>query len=291
MIEAELSPSGDADLQAGLERAAELLVQASHTVVLTGAGISKESGIPTFRGPDGLWTKRGEPPMDGFQVFSADPRAWWQERIARDAQPDEFRHSLAAAAPNAGHLALAELERMGAVQHVITQNVDDLHLRAGTQSLTEIHGNMHWLRCVGCLARWSSEAYIVDPQQLPPRCLEPGCDAVVKSDGVMFGEPIPPYALARSAAETRMADVFMIVGTTAQVYPAAEFPQLAVRRGVPLIEIDPEPTALTDLATVVLRGPAGELLPRLVEAVGARGGPEPYQPVPCEPMPHETGSL
>ncbi len=259
-----------AELSVGIERAADLLVQASHTVVLTGAGISKESGIPTFRGPDGLWTKRGEPPMDGFQVFSADPKAWWQDRLERDAQPDEFRHSLNAAVPNAGHLALAELERMGAVQHVITQNVDDLHLRAGSQSLTEIHGNMHWMRCVGCHARWSNEDFSVDAEQLPPRCLEPGCDAVVKSDGVMFGEPIPPYALERSAAETRQADLFMIIGTTAQVYPAAEFPQMAVRRGVPLIEIDPDPTALTDLATVVLRGPAGELLPRLVEAVRGR---------------------
>ena len=275
MSEAERSAHSEADLDAdvaaGLERAADLLAEASHTVVLTGVGISKESGIPTFRGPDGLWTKRGEPPMNGFQLFSADPRTWWQERIARAAQPDEFRHSLDAALPNAGHLALAELERMGAVQHVITQNVDDLHLRAGTHSLTEIHGNMHWLRCVGCHARWSTETYVVDAEQLPPRCLEPGCDAVVKGDGVMFGESIPPYALERCAAEARLADVFMIIGTTAQVYPAAEYPQLAVRRGVPLIEIDPDPTALTDLATVVLRGPAGELLPRLVEAVRARG--------------------
>ena len=263
----------EAELSASIARAADLLAHASHTVVLTGAGISKESGIPTFRGPDGLWTKRGEPPMNGFQLFSADPKGWWQDRVERAARPDEFRDALDAAAPNAGHLALAELERIGAVQHVITQNVDDLHRRAGTQSLSEIHGNTHWMRCVGCHARWSRETYVVDPEQLPPRCLEPGCDAVVKGDGVMFGEPIPPYALERCAAETRRADLFMIIGTTAQVYPAAEYPQLAVRRGVPLIEIDPDPTALTDLATVVLRGPAGELLPRLAEAVrGRRGG-------------------
>ena len=101
--------------------------------------------------------------------------------------------------------------------------------RAGTYSLTEIHGNMHWMLCVGCHARWSPETYVVDPEQLPPRCLEPGWDAMVEDDGVMFGEPIPPYALERCAAETRLADLFMIIGTTAQVYPATEYPQLAVR--------------------------------------------------------------
>ena len=155
---------------------------------------------------------------------------------------------------------------------MITPNVDDLHRRAGTQSLTEIHGNTHWMRCIGCQARWAREDFPIDRDQLPPRCLEPGCDAVVKGDGVMFGEPIPPEALERCAAETRRADVFMIVGTTALVYPAAEYPQRAVRRGVPLSAVDPDPTALSDLATVVLRGPAGEILPELAEAVRTRSG-------------------
>lgn len=259
-----------AGLGAEIERAAGLIAESSRHVVLTGAGVSKESGIPTFRGPGGLWTKLGEPSMDGYRNFMADPAAWWRERLEREAEPDEFRHALDAAEPNAGHLALAELERMGAVRHVITQNVDDLHRRAGTQSLTEIHGNMRWMRCVGCHARWPNAEVPVDPEALPPRCPDERCGGVVKGDGVMFGEPIPPYALERCSAETLEADLFTIAGTTAQVYPAAGFPQLAVQRGVPLIEIDPDPTALTALAAVVLRGPAGELLPRLAEAVRAR---------------------
>ncbi len=124
-----------------LERAADILAGASHAVALTGAGISKASGIPTFRGPDGLWTKRGEPPLNGYQIFLDDPAVWWEQRIGQLDQPDDFRLSLEAAQPTAGHRALAELERLGALHHVITQNVDDLHRRAGTQSLTEIHGN------------------------------------------------------------------------------------------------------------------------------------------------------
>ena len=260
----------DANLDFDLERAADLIAGSTHNVVLTGAGISKESGIPTFRGPDGLWTKLGEPPMDGYQVFTGDPKSWWEERLERDAQPDDFRERLDAAQPNDGHRALAELEHMGVVQHVITQNVDDLHRQAGTESLTEIHGNTRWMRCMACHSRWPSAEVLIDPQNLPPRCSQPSCNGVVKSDGVMFGEPIPPYALQRSQLEAMQCDLFMIIGTTAQVYPAAEFPQIAVRRGVPLIEIDPDPTALTALASVVLRGPAGELLPRLVEGVRER---------------------
>lgn len=255
--------------QGALARATEILGTASHVVVLTGAGISKESGIPTFRGPDGLWTKRGEPPLNGYQVFAANPEAWWQQRLEQLDNPDDFRRALDAAQPNPGHHALAKLEAIGAVHHVITQNVDDLHRRAGSTSLTEIHGNTHWMRCVGCQTRWPREEFIIDRTQLPPRCIQTGCDAVVKGDGVMFGEPIPPNVLERCAAETRGADAFMIIGTTAVVYPAAEYPQMAVRRGIPLIEIDPEPTALTEFASIVLRGPAGEILPALVNSVRA----------------------
>ena len=251
------------------EAAVDLLAGARYAVALTGAGISKESGIPTFRGEGGLWTIRGEPPLDQYQTFVGDPARWWERRLEEQAgPPEEFALALHAAEPNAGHRALVDLEAAGVLRHVITQNVDDLHRRAGHQSLTEIHGNMHWMRCMDCHQRWPRAEVIVDPASLPPRCSQ--CRGVVKGDGVMFGEPIPPYALRRCAEETERADVFLIIGTTAMVYPAAMYPQLAVQRGVPLIEIDPEPTALTQDATVVLRGRAGDLLPGLVSAVTAR---------------------
>lgn len=261
------------NLDQALERAADLLAGAKHAVVLTGAGVSKESGIPTFRGKDGLWTKRGEPPMNGFQRFLADPAGVWRERLERDRTPDEFMTQLRSAQPNPGHHALAELEQLGIVKHLITQNGDHLHVKAGQQSVTEVHGNIYWLRCVDCHARWPRERVTIDEQQLPPRCIEPGCNGVVKGDSVGFGEPVPPQALSRCAEETQQADMFMVVGTTAVVYPVAQYPQYAVQIGIPLIEVDPEPTAISDQATVILRGPSGEILPRLVTAVRARMNP------------------
>ena len=255
---------------AALERAAALLADSTHTVVLAGAGMSKESGIPTFRGEGGLWTTHGEPPMNQYDGFRTDPKRWWERRLEAAAGGDQFGAAVGAAEPNAGHYALVELERLGAVRHVITQNVDDLHRRAGQQSLTEIHGNRLWLRCVVCQARWAADAFTIDPDRLPPRCARVGCDGAVKGDTVMFGEPIPPSALQRCAEETARADLFMCIGTSAVVYPAAQYPIEAAQRGVPLIEVNPEPTPLSRLATEVLRGASGEALPRLAEAVRVR---------------------
>ena len=253
-----------------IERAVDLLAGSTDTVVLAGAGISKESGIPTFRGEGGLWTLRGEPPMNGYDAFRDDPARWWELRLEQQRQGSDFGSAIEGAEPNPGHLALAELERIGVLRHVISQNIDNLHRRAGQQSLTEIHGNRLWMRCVACEARWPRAEFPVDPQSLPPRCTQPDCDGVVKSDTVMFGEPIPPSALERSARETAEADLFMSVGTSAVVYPAAQYPVMAVQRGVSLIEVNPEPTPLSELAAAVLRGPSGEVLPRLVEGVRAR---------------------
>ena len=262
-------PTDATSLDEAIRRAADILAAASYTVVLAGAGISKESGIPTFRGDGGLWTIHGEPPLNQFETFSADPRRWWERRLD-DPDPNGFAASIDQASPNAGHTALVELERMKVVRHVISQNVDDLHRRAGQQSLTEIHGNRHWLRCMTCGSRWPKAEFIVDPLALPPMCAQPGCDGVVKSDTVMFGEPIPVEALFRSSEETRLADCFMTIGTSAVVYPAAQYPVEAVRRGLPLIEVNPEVTPLTDVATAIIRAPSGVALPALVDAVRAR---------------------
>ncbi|MEX1022565.1 MAG: Sir2 family NAD-dependent protein deacetylase [Dehalococcoidia bacterium] len=273
-----ISPSPD--LQAAIHRAADLLAGSRRTVVLAGAGMSKESGIPTFRGDGGLWTVNGEPPLNQFETFAADPRRWWERRLAEAATPDAtgatstagFASAIDAALPNAGHRALADLEALGVVRHLITQNIDDLHRRAGQTSITEIHGNRHWMRCVHCGDRWPKAEFVVDPDHLPPRCASDGCSGIVKSDTVMFGEPIPGEALLRSAEETRQADCFMTIGTSAVVYPAAQYPVDAVRRGLPLIEVNPEETPLSGIAAVVVRAPSGEALPAIVEAVRARRG-------------------
>jgi NAD-dependent deacetylase len=250
--------------------AADLLAGAGHAVALAGAGMSKESGIPTFRGEGGLWTRLGEPPLNQYETFATDPRRWWERRLEEAQQPSEFGGALEAAQPNPGHLALAELETMGVLGHLITQNIDDLHRRAGQRSLTEIHGNRHWMRCTACHARWPRAQITIDPERLPPLCLEPGCGGIVKSDTVMFGEPIPFGALLACERETDRADCFLTIGTSAVVYPAAQYPVDAWRRGVPLIEINPEATPLSAIATVVVRAPSGEALPCIVDAVRRR---------------------
>ena len=268
MTPPDQSPNDPAFREA-VAAAAAILAGAEHTVVLAGAGMSKESGIPTFRGDGGLWTINGEPPMNQYDTFAMDPKRWWERRIEEANQPGEFALAIEAAQPNAGHTGLTTLEEMGVISHLITQNIDDLHRRAGQRSITEIHGNRYWMRCIQCEARWPKEEFVLDEGELPPRCTSPGCTGIVKSDTVMFGEPIPGSALLRCARETDLADCFMTIGTSAVVYPAAQYPVEATRRGVPLIEINPEETPLTPLATVVVRAPSGVALPAIVEAVKA----------------------
>jgi NAD-dependent deacetylase len=264
--EAATNQAMDEALDAAIAEAARILASARHTVALTGAGLSVESGIPPFRGKGGLWTKHGEPPLDGFQRFLRDPRKAWQERLS----PSEpwlvaLVETLSRARPNAGHRALAELERLGCCDCVITQNIDDLHRQAGTRRLLEIHGNHRLLRCLDCVTRFAPEEIAVDPEKLPPQC--PRCGGVVKSDTVQFGEPIPPDVLRGCTEETARADCMLVAGTSATVYPAAEFPFEVLRGGGSVIEVNPEPTELTVVATLSLQGPGGAVLERLVRQV------------------------
>jgi NAD-dependent deacetylase len=259
------------DLDARIAEAAAVLRAARHGVALTGAGISVESGIPPFRGPGGLWTKYGEPPLDGYQRFLRDPAAAWRERLhPREPWAVGLHETLAGAKPNAGHLALALLEREGCLRATITQNIDDLHRQAGSRALLEIHGNWRLLRCLDCHRRFEPGAVAVDPEHLPPRC--PDCGGLVKGDTVQFGEPIPPDVLQRCFAEVERADCMLVVGTTGTVYPAAEFPFEVLRRRGVVVEVNPHESELTPAATLSLRGPGGAVLERLLHHVrdGAR---------------------
>lgn len=249
-----------------IEEAAHAIAASRFCVALIGAGISKESGVPTFRGEGGIWTRQGEPPMNGFQRFLADPEAWWKQRLAEQERPGELAAAIAAARPNAGHLALADLEQMGLLQAIITQNIDNLHQAAGSRAILEIHGNRTLLRCLGCERRFQPTELSLDA--LPPRC--PDCGAIVKSDTVMFGEPIPPATLDACYEAARRCDCMLIIGTSAVVYPAADLPVLSRRRGAALIEVNPDETPLTSHCRIVLRGAAGLILPRIVAALRAR---------------------
>ena len=255
-----LSPQIPKDL---LQEAAQLIREAHYLLALTGAGMSVESGIPPFRGPGGIWTKHGEPPMDGFQRFMADPKKAWEERLNPTGPMVEFREALDNAQPNPGHIALARMEEMGILKGLITQNVDNLHLKAGSRNVMEIHGNMTLLRCLGCNRRYKRGEIPLDV--LPPAC--PACGGLIKSDGVAFGEPIPRDVLARCQEEADRCDCMLVVGTSATVYPAAAFPQYAIRRGHPVIEVNLYPSELTQMCRLSLTGPSGEVLPVLLEVM------------------------
>ena len=250
-----------------IRQAAELIRSARYLVALSGAGLSAGSGIPTYRGAGGLWTQHGTPPLLSYQEFASDPAGWWAKRLAAEEDPShpvyQMKRAVDGAEPNAGHLALADLERRGVLRWVITQNVDNLHAEAGSRALLEIHGNRTRLRCLECGLRFSRDDF--DLTKVPPACSE--CGGVLKLDTVMFGEPIPPDVLdsCREAAET--ADCMLLVGTSGTVNPAARLPLVAKERGAMLIEVNPESTPLTQWCDIALSGPADAILPELLRSI------------------------
>ena len=257
-----MTPSAD-----DIQRAAALIRSAGYLVALSGAGLSAGSGIPTYRGVGGLWTQHGTPPLLSYQEFAHDPAAWWVRRLAAEEDPShpvyQMKRAVDAAEPNAGHLALAELEHRGILRCSITQNVDNLHGEAGSRSLLEIHGNRNRLRCLECGLRFPRDGF--DLSDVPPLCGE--CGGILKLDTVMFGEPIPPDVLdsCRDAAER--CDCMLLVGTSGTVNPAARLPLLAKERGASLIEVNPESTPLTEWCDIVLQGPADAILPGLLRSI------------------------
>ena len=245
--------------------AAALLAAARYAIALTGAGLSVESGIPSFRGPGGLWTRYGPPGNLSYPEFVRDPQDWWERRLHDEVTPGNPTYDLKAAvdnaAPNPGHLALAELETAGVIKSVITQNVDGLHTRAGSRSLLEIHGSRNRLRCIGCGRQWPRSDYAIT--DLPPVCRH--CGGIIKPDTVMFGEPIPRAILDACITQVKQCDVLLLAGTSGAVNPAAQFPRLARERGAQIIEVNPAPTELTAVADVVITGPAGIALPAIAK--------------------------
>ncbi len=247
-----------------LARAAALVAGARRGVAFTGAGISQESGIQTYRGQGGLWNTTS-PRTSSIDFFLADPAAYWE--VAR-----ERGTTLLAARPNAAHQALVELERRGNLAAVVTQNVDGLHLIAGSAAVIELHGNGREVVCLDCGSREPrSQVQGRLPEELPPRC--PRCGGIhLKPAAVFFGEAMPVEATSRAFDLAGECDLMLVVGSSLAVYPAAQVPLVAHDAGAPLIILNAEPTPFDDLATVVLRGRAGELLPELTRAAAAAGG-------------------
>jgi NAD-dependent deacetylase len=254
-----------------IEQASGLIAGARHLTAFTGAGISTESGIPDFRGPQGLW-KRYRPIE--YRDFLRDPEArreYWRRKV--EAWP-----GIRDARPNRGHLALARLHRSGLLATVITQNIDGLHQKAGlpAEAVIEIHGSEGSIVCVRCGKRsgWAEVLEGFDGE--PPRCAD--CGGWLKPATISFGQPMPAEETRRAFAEAAAADMLLVVGSSLQVYPAASIPGETRQAGGRVIIVNAEPTAQDDIACLVLRGQAGEILGRLAElACGApssesRGG-------------------
>ncbi|HXE74288.1 MAG TPA: NAD-dependent deacylase [Candidatus Xenobia bacterium] len=233
------------------------LAEAERIAVLTGAGISRESGLPTFRGAEGLWRQRRPEQLATPEAFARDPLTVWQWY-------DWRRSVIATAQPNSGHYALAELEKRTPIFTLITQNVDGLHDRADSRHLLKLHGDIWVVRCTGC--EHESVNRDVPLPELPPRCR---CGAMLRPGVVWFGEALPEEALRQSVAAAERAQVFLVVGTSGVVQPAATLPLLARRAGARVVEINPEETPLAPMADASFHGPSGELLPQLV-APGVR---------------------
>ncbi|MBI1177435.1 NAD-dependent protein deacylase [bacterium] len=232
------------------------LRSAQRVVVVTGAGVSAESGVPTFRDAQtGLWAKFKPEELATPEGFQANPRLVWEWYAWR-------RKMVAAARPNSAHFALREMEKLFPEFHLITQNVDGLHQRAGSSNVIELHGNITRTKCFneGTIITTSQ-----DSDEVPPRC--PQCGGVLRPDVVWFGEVLPESALEKAAEVSANCDVFFSIGTSAVVYPAAALSADALRAGKTVVEINPEPTPLTALAHFVVSGAAGVVVPEIVNRV------------------------
>ncbi len=248
----------------------ERLAKARRVAILTGAGVSAESGVPTFRGAEGLWRQFRAEDLATSEAFQRDPALVWEWY-------DWRRQLVARCQPNSVHHAIAWLERRAPDFLLVTQNVDGLHRLAGSVRMVELHGNLWRVRCLGEGA--IAENLEVPLRAIPPRCR---CGGLLRPDVVWFGEPLPAEAMQVACDAAEHCDVFLVVGTSAMVQPAASLPMIARRRGAYVVEVNLGPTPLTSLAHESHHGKAGEILPRLLGITPVPGLPSPVlQSPPC----------
>ena len=241
------------------ERLAGLIRERQPCVVLTGAGVSTESGIPDFRSPTGLWAHFDPLEFGSIEAFRRDPHKVWSFYKPRVSM-------LTDAVPNPAHLALAELEQQGLVQAVVTQNIDLLHERAGSRAVVEVHGSIRTATCPGCGARHELEQVLeLLAEADAPAC--PACGEIVKPDVVFFGELLPPEAIDRAYALARAAALMLVVGSALEVYPIAGLPEETLAAGGKLAIVNRGPTPYDGRASLRIDGSAGEVLPAVVAAL------------------------
>ena len=244
-----------------IEELATILRQKPRIAVLTGAGISAESGIPTFRGQDGLWKQFRAEDLATPEAFGRDPRLVWEWY-------DWRRGIIAGHEPHAGHFVLARWEDLFPDFVLITQNVDGLHRKAGSKNILELHGNIWQVRCMG--ENTITENKISPLAEIPPHCSS--CGALLRPNVVWFGEMLPRETLDKAFASCSLCDVMFVIGTSAFVQPAASLPLAAAERGAKIVEINPSPTPLTHFADYSFQAKAGEILPMIDELLSQKAG-------------------
>ena len=235
----------------------ELVANSDQIVAFTGAGFSAESGISTFRGAGGLWSKYDPSMYADINYFWKDPSYYWS--FFRD----ERYPVITKAKPNVGHHALVELEKRGKLHHVITQNIDGLHQVAGSSDVIELHGTTRTIFCTSCDKTYSmDEAFEQLKNELPPKC---SCGAILKPGTVLFGEPLPQAALDMALHVSKNCDMFLVLGSSLVVYPAASMPRLAKRNGAALVIINIDPTPMDEIADIVINTSASKVLSSVIK--------------------------
>ncbi len=244
-----------------VKKAAQTISNAYYCTAFTGAGISVESGIPPFRGENGLWNSY-DPSILEIGYFYRNPEKSWPIIV------EIFYEHFKKAEPNGAHRLLSDLESEGMLETLITQNIDDLHFRAGSRNVVEYHGNSRQLLCTSCGKKVAADSSALS--EIPPRC---ACGGIYKPDFIFFGEAIPVDALKRSEEAAGKTDCMILVGTTGEVYPAAMVPQIAAQHGATIIEVNPSPSNYTDSITdIYIPLNAGEAGERLRKALGLKEG-------------------
>ncbi|MFX1376626.1 MAG: NAD-dependent deacetylase [Promethearchaeota archaeon] len=244
-----------------IKKAAGLLINSKNSLVLTGAGISTESGIPDFRGEDGIWEKYKPEIYGDIKSFLKDPTKFW--KMAQDIAPTLFN-----AVPNPGHYAIAELEKMKIIKGIITQNVDELHQKAGAVIVYEVHGNINRFTCMACQASYPKEQVLNKLKRgknRTPFCAF--CGVPLKPSVVLFGEDLPKFEKYMSIDLAKKADIMLIAGSSLTVAPICDLPVYTLTGGGKLIIVNDQPTHLDDKAEIVINNKTGTILPLIVEEI------------------------